>query len=219
MKVLGIHGVTRGRAWKRTTIADEAQHRPADLVERQFTADRPNRLWVADLTYVKTHAGWVYVAFVLDVFSRFIVGWQVSTSLRSDLAIDALEMAIYARGAKGLDGLVHHSDRGVQYLSIRYTERLSEAGVVNSVGSRGDSYDNAMAESFNGLYKTELIYHEGPWRNADDVEWATLTYVDWFNNRRIHNEIGKVPPAEFEELYYRQTETAELAVSQTTESL
>jgi putative transposase len=188
-------------------------------VERQFTADRPNRLWVADLTYVKTHAGWVYVAFVLDVFSRFIVGWQVSTSLRSDLAIDALEMAIYARGDKGLDGLVHHSDRGVQYLSIRYTERLSEAGVVNSVGSRGDSYDNAMAESFNGLYKTELIYHEGPWRNADDVEWATLTYVDWFNNRRIHNEIGKVPPAEFEELYYRQTETAELAVSQTTESL
>ena len=219
MKDLGIHGVTRGRAWKRTTIADEAQHRPADLVERQFTADRPNRLWVADLTYVKTHAGFVYVAFVLDVFSRFIVGWQVSTSLRSDLAIDALEMAIYARGAKGLDGLVHHSDRGVQYLSIRYTERLSEAGVVNSVGSRGDSYDNAMAESFNGLYKTELIYHEGPWRNADGVEWATLTYVDWFNNRRIHNEIGKVPPAEFEELYYRQTETAELAVSQTTESL
>jgi putative transposase len=216
---LGLHGVTRGRAWKRTTIADDSQSRPADLVERQFTADRPNRLWVADLTYVKTHAGWVYVAFVLDVFSRFIVGWQVSTSLRSDLAIDALEMAIYARGDKGLDGLVHHSDRGVQYLSIRYTERLSEAGVVNSVGSRGDSYDNAMAESFNGLYKTELIYHEGPWRNADDVEWATLTYVDWFNNRRIHNEIGKVPPAEFEELYYRQTETAELAVSQTTESL
>jgi len=205
MKDLGLHGVTRGRQWRRTTFGDDTLHRPADLVERQFVATGPNRLWVADLTYVKTHVGFVYVAFVLDVFSRFIVGWQVSTSLRSDLAIDALEMAIHARQAAGLVGLVHHSDRGVQYLSIRYTERLAEAGVVNSVGSRGDSYDNAMAESFNGLYKTELIFHEGPWKNADDVEWATLTYVDWFNNRRIHNEIGKIPPAELEENHYRQS--------------
>ncbi len=205
MRDLGYCGVRRGRAWKRTTVGDEFLDRPSDLVDRHFTADRPNRLWVADLTYVKTHVGFVYVAFVVDVYSRFVVGWQVSTSLRSDLAIDALEMAIHSRRADGLDGLVHHSDRGVQYLSIRYTERLAEAGVVNSVGSRGDSYDNAMAESFNGLYKTELIYHEGPWQNAEHVEWATLTYVDWFNNRRIHNEIGKVPPAEFEAAYYRQS--------------
>jgi putative transposase len=202
---LGLRGVRRGRAWKRTTVGDDTQDRPADLVERRFVADRPSRLWVADLTYVKTHVGFVYVAFVLDVFSRFVVGWQVSTSLRSDLAIDALEMAIHSRRAGGLEGLVHHSDRGVQYLSIRYTERLAEVGVVNSVGSRGDSYDNAMAESFNGLYKTELIFHEGPWKGVEDVEWATLTYVDWFNHRRIHNEIGKIPPAEFEANYYRQS--------------
>ena len=160
---------------------------------------------MADLTYVKTHAGFVYVAFVIDVFSRFVVGWQVSTSLRSDLALDALEMAIHSRRPHGLDGLVHHSDRGVQYLCIRYTERLGEVGVVNSVGSRGDSYDNALAESFNGLYKAELIFHEGPWSGVEDVEWATLTYVDWFNNRRIHNEIGKIPPAELEANYYRQS--------------
>ena len=202
---LGLRGVRRGRAWRRTTIGDETQHRPADLVERQFVADRPNRLWVADLTYVKTHAGFVYVAFVIDVFSRVVVGWQVSTSLRSDLALDALEMAIHSRQTQGLDGLVHHSDRGVQYLSIRYTERLGEVGVVNSVGSRGDSYDNALAESFNGLYKAELIFHEGPWSGVEDVEWATLTYIDWFNNRRIHNKIGKIPPAELEANYYRQS--------------
>jgi putative transposase len=216
---LGLVGARRGRQWKRTTIGDEALDRPRDLVDRQFTADRPNRLWVADLTYVKTHTGWVYVAFVIDVFSRFIVGWQCSTSLRSDLAIDALEMAIYARKDAGLDGLIHHSDRGVQYLSIRYTERLAEDGVVNSVGSRGDSYDNALAESYNGLYKTELIHRRGPWKNVDDVEWATLTYVDWFNHRRIHNEIGKVPPAEFEANYYGQIKPEELVGSQTTESL
>lgn len=219
MRDLGLCGARRGRAFKRTTIGDENLERPSDLVERRFEASGPNRLWVADLTYVKTHTGWVYVAFVVDVFSRFVVGWQCSTSLRSDLAIDALEMAIYARGDAGLDGLIHHSDRGVQYLSIRYTERLGEVGVVNSVGSRGDSYDNALAESFNGLYKTELIHRRGPWRNADDVEWATLTYIDWFNHRRIHNEIGKVPPAELETNYYRQTKTDELVSSQTTESL
>jgi putative transposase len=220
MADLGIHGVVRGQTWKGTTTSDNALERPRDLVERQFVADGPNRLWVADLTYVKTHVGFVYVAFVLDVFSRFVVGWQVSTSLRSDLAIDALEMAIHSRrAAGGLAGLVHHSDRGVQYLSIRYTERLADAGVVSSVGSRGDSYDNAMAESFNGLYKTELIYREGPWKNADQVEWATLSYIDWFNRRRIHNEIGKLPPAEFEQNYYRQTDPANLVTSQTTESL
>jgi putative transposase len=218
MKDLHLSGARRGKAFKRTTIADEAQHRPADLVNRQFVADRPNRLWVADLTYVKTFTGWVYVAFVIDVYSRSVVGWQTSTSLRSDLAIDALEMAIYARSDRDLDGLIHHSDRGVQYLAIRYTERLAEAGVVNSVASKGDSYDNALAESFNGLYKTELIHRRGPWKNVDHVEWATLTYVDWFNNRRIHNEIGKIPPAELEENYYRQNGTATLVTSQTNES-
>jgi putative transposase len=218
MRDLHLSGARRGKAFKRTTLSDEAQHRPADLVKRQFEADRPNRLWVADLTYVRTHTGWVYVAFVVDVYSRFVVGWQTSTSLRSDLAIDALEMAIYARNDRDLDGLVHHSDRGVQYLSIRYTERLAEAGAVNSVGSKGDSYDNALAESFNGLYKTELIHRRGPWKNVDHVEWATLTYVDWFNNRRIHNEIGKIPPAELEENYYRQNAAAELVTSQTNES-
>jgi putative transposase len=218
MKDLHLSGARRGKAFKRTTIADEAQHRPADLVNRQFVADRPNRLWVADLTYVKTFTGWVYVAFVIDVYSRCVVGWQTSTSLRSDLAIDALEMAIYARSDRDLDGLIHHSDRGVQYLAIRYTEQLAEAGVVNSVGSKGDSYDNALAESFNGLYKTELIHRRGPWKNVDHVEWATLTYVDWFNNRRIHNEIGKIPPAELEENYYRQNATATLVTSQTNES-
>jgi transposase InsO family protein len=218
MKDLHLSGARRGKAFRRTTIADEAQHRPADLVNRRFMAVRPNRLWVADLTYVKTFTGWVYVAFVIDVYSRFVVGWQTSTSLRSDLAIDALEMAIYARSDRDLDGLIHHSDRGVKYLAIRYTERLAEAGVVNSVGSKGDSYDNALAESFNGLYKTELIHRRGPWKNVDHVEWATLTYVDWFNNRRIHNEISKIPPAEFEKNYYRQTATPELVSSQTNES-
>jgi putative transposase len=207
MRDLGLRGVRRGRVWK-TTIADDALLRPADLVERNFTAPGPNRLWVADLTYVKTHSGFCYVAFVVDVFSRFVVGWQVSTSLRSDLAIDALEMAIYARKREGLDGLVHHSDRGVQFLSIRYTERLAEAGIAGSVGSKGDSYDNALAESFNGLYKTECIYHEGPWAGADEVEWATLTYLDWFNNRRLHGEIGMIPPVEFEANYYRQNTAA-----------
>ena len=205
MRELGLCGARRGRAYRRTTVADEKAHRPADLVERRFEASAPNQLWVADLTYVKTHAGWVYVAFVIDVFSRCVVGWQTSTSLRTDLALDALEMAIYGRKEAGLAGLIHHSDRGAQYLAIRYTERLAEAGAVGSVGSRGDSYDNALAESFNGLYKTELIHRRGPWRNVEHVEWATLNYVDWFNNRRIHNEIGKVPPAEFEDSYYRQS--------------
>ena len=175
-------------------------------------AAAPNRLWVADLTYVKTFTGWVYVAFITDVFSRAIVGWQLSTSLRSDLAIDALEMAIYARNAHDLSGLVHHSDRGVQYLGIRYTERLAEAEIVASVGSRGDSYDNALAESFNGLYKSELIHRKGPWRNIEHVEWATLIYIDWFNNRRIHESLDYVTPAEFEAHYYHSDESERLAV-------
>jgi putative transposase len=203
MRSLGLQGARRGKV-KRTTIPDELAARPADLVERKFHASAPNRLWVSDLTYVKTHTGWVYVAFVVDVFSRFVVGWQASRSLRSDLALDALEMAMFARRDRNLDGLIHHSDRGVQYLAIRYTERLGEAGVVNSVGSRGDSYDNALAESFNGLYKTELIRRQGPWRGLDDVEFATLEWVDWFNHRRLHSEIGMIPPAEHETTYYLQ---------------
>jgi putative transposase len=215
MKEEGLTGARRGRQFKLTTISDENQHRPSDLVDRQFVATAPNRLWVADLTYVKTHRGWTYVAFIIDVFSRAIVGWQASTSLRSDLAIDALEMAIYARNDHDLSGLVHHSDRGVQYLSIRYSERLGEAEIVASVGSKGDSYDNALAESFNGLYKTELIHRKGPWRNVEHVEWATLNYVDWFNNRRIHESLDYVPPVEFEAHYYDSNESDRLAVLET----
>ena len=215
MKGEGLSGARRGRQFKLTTISDENQHRPSDLVDRQFVAPAPNRLWVADLTYVKTHSGWVYVAFIIDVFSRFIVGWQISTSLRSDLAIDALEMAIYSRNARDLSNLIHHSDRGVQYLSIRYSERLGEAEIVASVGSKGDSYDNALAESFNGLYKTELIHRKGPWRNVEHVEWATLNYVDWFNNRRIHESLDYVPPVEFEAHYYGSNESESLPVLET----
>ena len=214
MRELAIQGARRGTPTVRTTFAGDIGGRPADLVDRQFHAAAPNRLWVADLTYVKTHAGWVYVAFILDVYSRYIVGWQASPSLRTDLALDALEMAIWARRGTGLDGLIHHSDRGVQYLAIRYTERLADAGAVASVGSRGDSYDNALAESFNGLYKTEVIRNHGPWRGLDDVEYATLEYVDWFNQRRLHGEIGMIPPAEFEALYDEQGTPAMLAVSQ-----
>ena len=171
-------------------------------MDRDFTAVRPNQLWVADLTYVVTWSGFCYVAFIIDAFSRRIVGWQASRSLRTDLALDALEMAIWSR--RDVDGVVHHSDRGVQYLSIRYTERLAEAGAVTSVGSRGDSYDNALAETIIGLYKTELIRQRGPWRGIDDLEYATLKWVDWFNHRRLLEPIGYVPPAEFEESYWRK---------------
>jgi putative transposase len=210
MRDMGLQGCRRGRVWVRTTTGDDTLDRPADLVDRQFRAPAPNRLWVADLTYVKTHAGWVYVAFIVDVFSRMIVGWQASKSLRADLAIDALEMAVHNRGrTDSLEGLVHHSDRGVQYLSVRYSDRLAVNDIVASVGSKGDSYDNALVESFNGLYKWELIYPKGPWTGLEDVEWATLTYVDWFNNRRLHGEItdgpGYTTPAAFEAAYYRQT--------------
>lgn len=200
MRELGLSGVRRGGAFKITTITDERADRPADLVERDFTATRPNQLWVADITYVATWTGFVYAAFVIDAFSRMIVGWRVSGSLRSDLALDALEMAVHARG--GGEGVVHHSDRGVQYLSIRYTERLAEAGAVASVGSRGDSYDNALAETINGLYKTEVIRRKGPWRSLEDVEFATLEWVHWFNNSRLLEPIGDIPPAEFEGLYW-----------------
>ena len=206
MRELGLRGVVRGRRSVRTTLGEEASDRPADLVARQFRAPAPDRLWVADLTYVKSHSGWVYLAFIVDVFSRLVVGWQASRSLRTDLALDALEMALWRRraGATRLEGLVHHSDRGAQYLAVRYTERLAEAGVVASVGAKGDSYDNALAESFHGLYKTELIRHEGPWQGLEDVEFATLAYVDWFNHRRLHGELGMVPPAEFEARYYER---------------
>ena len=196
MRQLDLQGVRRGKP-RRTTTPDPSASRPADLVERDFSASGPNQLWVADLTYVATWSGFVYVALVIDAFSRFIVGWQAARSLRTDLALDALEMAIWQRHG-GLDGLVHHSDRGSQYLAIRYTERLAEAGAACSVGSRGDSYDNALAETIIGLYKTELIRRRGPWKGLDQVEYATLEWVDWFNHRRLLEPIGHVPPAEFE---------------------
>lgn len=204
MRDLGLQGVVRGKKHK-TTIPDEAALRPADLVERNFTATRPNALWVADLTYVATWSGFVYVAFIIDVFSRAIVGWRVTNSLKTDIALDALEQALWSRS--DTDGLVHHSDRGVQYLSIRYTERLAEAGIEPSVGSRGDSYDNALAESINGLYKTEVIRKDGPWRGVDDVEFATLDWVAWFNDQRLLGPIGDIPPAEFEHLYYQRQQS------------
>jgi len=203
MRKLGLEGVVRGRKPK-TTIPDDVAAKPADLVQRDFTASQPNQLWVADLTYVATWSGFVYAAFVLDVFSRRIVGWRVSRSLRSDLALDALEQALYARG--DTEHLVHHSDRGVQYLSIRYTERLAEVGIEPSVGSVGDSYDNALAESIIGLYKTEVIQHSGPWRNMEHVEFETLKWVDWFNNQRLLEPIGDIPPVEFEVLHYEKQE-------------
>ena len=204
MRSMGLRGAVRGSAFKITTVPDEALERPSDLVKRSFEADRPNRLWVADLTYVATWTGFVYVAFIIDVFSRFIVGWRVSRSLKSDIALDALEQALSARTPDA--GLIHHSDRGVQYLSIRYTDRLAEAGIAPSVGSVGDSYDNALAETINGLYKTEVIRRKGPWRNIDAVEYATLVWVDWFNNKRLLGPIGYIPPAELEMMYYDQTE-------------
>ncbi len=212
MREMGLAGAIRGRKFK-TTVADEAADRPADLVQRDFTANRPNQLWVADLTYVSTWAGFVYVAFITDVFSRKIVGWRVSNSLRSDLALDALEQALYAR--PDISQLVHHSDRGVQYLSIRYTERLAETGIEPSVGSVGDSYDNALAETIFGLYKTEVIRRNGPWRNIEEVEFATLEWVDWFNHRRLFGPIGNIPPAEFEALYDGSQEAPTMGVGLT----
>jgi putative transposase len=205
MREMGLVGVKREKS-RRTTIPAETGPRPADLVERNFTADAPNRLWVSDLTYVWTIQGFCYVAFVIDAFSRMIVGWKVSTSLRTDLALDALEMAIWRR--RDVDGLVHHSDRGVQYLAVRYTERLAEAGAVASVGSRGDSFDNALAETVNGLFKTEVIRRQKSWRSTEQVELATARWVEWWNERRVHSACGMIPPAEFEDTYYRQQDAA-----------
>ncbi len=212
MRQLGLRGTVRGPAFKVTTIPDTTAPRPLDLVTRQFKATRPNELWVADLTYVATWRGFVYVAFVIDVFSRRIVGWRASNSLRSDLALDALEQALYDRPIGESERLIHHSDRGVQYLSIRYTERLAEAGIEPSVGSVGDSYDNAMAESVIGLFKAEVIHRRGPWKGLDDVEFATLDWVSWFNNKRLLEPLGYVPPVEFEQAYYhRQAAQTEVA--------
>lgn len=203
MREIGLEGVARGKM-TRTTIPCDLVDRPADLVDRKFTAPAPNRLWVADLTYVWTRAGFVYVAFMIDVFSRYIVGWRVSTSPRAELALDALEMALWHRRQQELEGLVHHSDRGVQYLAIRYTERLDEAGVARSVGSRGDSYDNALAETVNGLYKAELIKRGGSWRSAEQVELKTAEWVDWWNQRRLHSAAENLPPAEYEDQHYQR---------------
>ena len=200
MRRMGLRGAIRGRAFKVTTESDAAQERPADLVERDFRASRPDELWVADITYVATWAGFAYVAFVIDAFSRAIVGWRVLSSLKTDIALDALEQALHAR--RPGDGLVHHSDRGVQYLAIRYTGRLREAGVASSVGSVGDSYDNALAESTIGQFKTEVIRRCGPWRNVEEVEFAVLEWVAWFNRERLHARLGYLPPAEFEAMYH-----------------
>ena len=207
MRVMGLAGAVRGRAWITTTQAGESP-RPADLVDRQFVATRPNQLWVSDFTYVATWGGFVYVAFVIDVFARRLVGWRVSASMRTDFVLDALEQAIYARGHDALTDLVHHSDRGSQYLSMRYTDRLADAGIAPSVGSCGDAYDNALAESVIGLFKTEVIQRKGPWRSLEAVEFATLEWVDWFNNRRLLGPIGDIPPAEFEAQYYAQAKVA-----------
>ena len=201
MRRLGLQGVVRGRRC-RTTIADDGAALPGDLVKREFKAQRPNQLWVADFTYVATWSGFVYTAFVIDVFARRIIGWRVARSMRTELVLDALEQAIWSRCPP--KGLIHHSDHGGQYLSIRYSERLTEIGVEPSTGTVGDSYDNALAETIIGLYKTELIHHRGPWRNLEAVEYATLEWVEWFNNRRLLEPIGNLPPAEREMQYFQQ---------------
>ncbi len=219
MHMHGLEGAGRGKKHK-TTIPDSQAVRPLDLVDRNFTATRPNQLWIADLTYVRTYSGRCYVAFVIDVFSRYVVGWSLATHLKTELPLDALEMAIWRRNAK-LDGLVHHSDRGSQYTSIRYTERLDDVGIAPSVGSVGDSYDNAMAETTIGLFKTELINRNGPWRTPEQVELATLEWIDWWNNSRLHERIGHVPPAEKEAMYYSEnlTEKSENLSEKTLETV
>lgn len=203
MKHLGLQGVRRGKV-VRTTVPDKSVACPLDRVNRQFKAERPNQLWVSDFTYVSTWQGWLYVAFVIDVFARCIVGWRVSSAMRTDFVLDALEQALFDRQPERADALIHHSDRGSQYVSIRYTERLAEAGLEPSVGSRGDSYDNALAETINGLYKAELIHRRAPWKTKEAVELATLEWVAWFNHRRLLEPIGYIPPAEAEANYYRQ---------------
>jgi len=203
MRQMGLQGVVRGKK-KCTTIASDQDIRPLDLVRREFHADRPNQLWVADFTYVATWAGFVYVAFVIDVFARRIVGWRVSRSMRTEFVLDALEQALYARQPERDASLIHHSDRGSQYVSIRYTERLAEAGIEPSVGSKGDSYDNALAETINGLYKAELIHRRAPWKTVESLELATLEWVTWFNHQRLLQPLGYIPPAEAEDRYYQQ---------------
>jgi transposase InsO family protein len=211
MRRLQLQGARRGKVI-RTTVPDKAAACPLDKVNRQFKASRPNELWVSDFTYVSTWQGWVFVAFVIDVFARRIVGWQISRSMRTDFVLDALEQALYERQPESSDALIHHSDRGAQYVSIRYTERLAEAGIEPSVGSRGDSYDNALAETINGLYKTELVHRRGPWKTKESLELATLQWVHWFNHQRLLEPIGYIPPAEAEANYWRQlTETCECA--------
>jgi putative transposase len=203
MRGLNLRGVRRGKV-VRTTMGDAHAPCPLDRVNRQFKADRPNQLWVSDFTYVSTWQGWQYVAFVIDVYARRIVGWRQSSSMRTDFVLDALEQALYDRQPERADALIHHSDRGSQYVSIRYSERLAEAGIEPSVGSRGDSYDNALAETINGLYKAELIHRRAPWKTKESLELATLEWVSWFNHHRLLEPIGYIPPAEAEENYYRQ---------------
>lgn len=218
MRTLGLRGVRRGRpVW--TTRPDRRAERAPDLVDRQFHAERPNQLWVVDLTYVPTWSGTVFTAFVSDVYSRRIVGWRCAASMPTELPLDALEMALWTRERAGhttngrLDGLIHHSDAGSQYTAIRYGNRLAEAGAVASIGSVGDSYDNALAESVIGLYKTECVRRDGPWRTVDDLELATLSWVHWFNTQRLHSKIGNVPPVEHEQSYYRQLAAREDPIS------
>lgn len=203
MKVLGIKGARRGKPFK-CIIHEDLADRPMDLVKREFVADKPNQLWVADITYIRSWTGWVFTAFVIDVYSSKIVGWKTSNSIKTGLALDALEQALHQREVN--EDLIHHSDRGVQYLSIKYTERLAEAGLSASVGTKGDSYDNALAESINGLYKTELIHKNGPWRNMEHVEFATLNWVDWFNKKRLMERLNYIPPDEYEKLYFNKAE-------------
>lgn len=212
MRRLGLQGARRGKA-VRTTVPDSSAPCPLDLVNRQFKADRPNQLWVSDFTYVSTWQGWLYVAFVVDVFARCIVGWRVSRTMATDFVLDALEQALYARQPAGSESLIHHSDRGSQYVSIRYTERLAEAGIEPSVGSRGDSYDNALAETINGLYKAEIIHRRGPWKSRESVELATLEWVSWFNHQRLMEPLGYIPPAEAEANYYRKIASQEAAAA------
>jgi putative transposase len=219
MRGKGLRGISRATG-PRTTVPGRGPDTRPDLVDRAFTATGPDQLWVADITYCRTFAGWVYAAFVTDVYSRRVVGWQLSRSLRTDLALDALEMGIWTRRRAGRDlgGLVHHSDKGAQYLAVRYTQRLAEAGAVASVGSTGDSYDNALAEAFNSLFKAELVRNRGPWKGIDDLEIAVAEYIDWFNHRRLHGEIGLIPPAEHEDNFYRH-HTAATTVAASVRSL
>jgi putative transposase len=210
MQDMGLQGVVRGKP-VRTTVSDKATPCPLDHVNRQFHAPMPNVLWLSDFTYVSTWAGFVYVAFVIDAYARRIVGWRVSRTAQAGFVLDALEQALHDRRPTRRDGLIHHSDRGVQYVSIKYTERLAEAGIEPSVGSVGDSYDNALAETVIGLFKAEVIHRRGPWRSFEAVEFATLEWVDWFNHRRLLEPIGNIPPAEAEERYYAMLETPAMA--------